>query len=206
MKEWVQERQVGTPRDRPIGVQRIDRELKICSPWRDALDKCGTPRRSTFRPVRSCIFLFPSTIAERQAPMVTQPERPSPLGRLDDGTLQTGRSVSVPPVLGSSFPSDSSGSVPTASSIRSSQKPRQISEALIFGDRDRSSPIAPLDQMPQLGRAEPSIVKTRTGSVLSRGFILKTDHYPSGAFFVLTLSPANTRGNHHIISGKDMCN
>ncbi|EIW57292.1 uncharacterized protein TRAVEDRAFT_59033 [Trametes versicolor FP-101664 SS1] len=34
--------------------------------------------------------------------------------------------------------------------------------------------------MPQLQRSGPSIVKTRTGSVLSRGFILKTDHYPSG--------------------------
>ncbi|TBU33470.1 inositol hexakisphosphate-domain-containing protein [Dichomitus squalens] len=34
--------------------------------------------------------------------------------------------------------------------------------------------------MPQLQRSGPSIVKTRSGSVLSRGFILKTDHYPSG--------------------------
>ncbi|KAI0635643.1 inositol hexakisphosphate-domain-containing protein [Trametes polyzona] len=34
--------------------------------------------------------------------------------------------------------------------------------------------------MPQLQRSAPSLVKTRTGSVLSRGFILKTDHYPSG--------------------------
>ena len=39
----------------------------------------------------------------------------------------------------------------------------------------------PLDLMPQLQRSGPSIVKTRSGSVLSRGFILKTDHYPSGA-------------------------
>ncbi|EIM91392.1 uncharacterized protein STEHIDRAFT_153038 [Stereum hirsutum FP-91666 SS1] len=42
--------------------------------------------------------------------------------------------------------------------------------------------------MPQLGRAEPSIVKTRTGSVLSRGFILKTDHYPSGRALDLDLN------------------
>ncbi|KAH9945040.1 inositol hexakisphosphate-domain-containing protein [Epithele typhae] len=34
--------------------------------------------------------------------------------------------------------------------------------------------------MPQLQRSGPSIVKTRQGSVLSRGVILKTDHYPSG--------------------------
>ncbi|OBZ72108.1 Paladin [Grifola frondosa] len=37
-----------------------------------------------------------------------------------------------------------------------------------------------LDLMSQLQRSAPSVVKTRTGSVLSRGFILKTDHYPSG--------------------------
>lgn len=37
-----------------------------------------------------------------------------------------------------------------------------------------------LDLMSNLKRSEPSVVKTRSGSVLSRGFILKTDHYPSG--------------------------
>lgn len=37
-----------------------------------------------------------------------------------------------------------------------------------------------LDLMANLQRSEPSIVKTRSGNVLSRGFILKTDHYPSG--------------------------
>lgn len=41
--------------------------------------------------------------------------------------------------------------------------------------------VAPLDLMGNLKRAEPSVVKTRTGSVLSRGFILKTDYYPSGS-------------------------
>ena len=39
----------------------------------------------------------------------------------------------------------------------------------------------PLDLMPQLQRSGPTIVKTRSGSVLARGVILKTDHYPSGA-------------------------
>lgn len=38
-----------------------------------------------------------------------------------------------------------------------------------------------LDLMGHLNRSESSVVKTRTGSVLSRGFILKTDHYPSGS-------------------------
>ncbi|KAF8628035.1 hypothetical protein AX15_004150 [Amanita polypyramis BW_CC] len=37
-----------------------------------------------------------------------------------------------------------------------------------------------LDLMNHLQRSESSAVKTRTGSVLSRGFILKTDHYTSG--------------------------
>ncbi|KAI0027879.1 inositol hexakisphosphate-domain-containing protein [Vararia minispora EC-137] len=42
--------------------------------------------------------------------------------------------------------------------------------------------------MPQLQRSGPSIVKTRTGSVLSRGFILKTDFYPSGRALDLDLN------------------
>lgn len=46
------------------------------------------------------------------------------------------------------------------------------------GSKDAS--IASLDLMNHLQRSGPSVVKTRTGSVLSRGFILKTDHYPSG--------------------------
>ncbi|KAI9567360.1 inositol hexakisphosphate-domain-containing protein [Boletus coccyginus] len=42
--------------------------------------------------------------------------------------------------------------------------------------------------MVSLKRAEPSIVRTRTGSVLSRGFILKTDYYPSGRALDLDLN------------------
>jgi hypothetical protein len=37
-----------------------------------------------------------------------------------------------------------------------------------------------MDLTDLLQHSEQSVVKTRTGSVLSRGFILKTDHYPSG--------------------------
>jgi hypothetical protein len=40
-----------------------------------------------------------------------------------------------------------------------------------------------LDLMAHLQRSGASVVKTRTGSVLSRGFILKTDYYPSGSSF-----------------------
>ena len=52
-----------------------------------------------------------------------------------------------------------------------------VSEAVDPPSKDR---VRPLDLLVSLKRAEPSIVKTRTGSVLSRGFILKTDYYPSG--------------------------
>jgi hypothetical protein len=39
----------------------------------------------------------------------------------------------------------------------------------------------PLDLTAQLLRSGHAVVKSRTGSVLSRGFIMKTDHYPSGS-------------------------
>lgn len=45
---------------------------------------------------------------------------------------------------------------------------------------DSDIPPSGIDLMPQLQRSESSIVKTRSGSVLSRGFILKTDYWPSG--------------------------
>jgi hypothetical protein len=45
-----------------------------------------------------------------------------------------------------------------------------------------------LDLSSFLQRSEASVVKTRTGSVLSRGFILKTDHYPSGERLSLAVS------------------
>lgn len=44
---------------------------------------------------------------------------------------------------------------------------------------------AHLDITPSLQKATHSVVKARNGSVLSRGFILKTDHYPSGERFQL---------------------
>ncbi len=53
---------------------------------------------------------------------------------------------------------------------------------------DRERGVAPLDLMDVLQRSEPSVVKSRTGSVLSRGMILKTDHYPSGVYL-----PAQTK-------------
>ncbi|EMD34003.1 hypothetical protein CERSUDRAFT_117523 [Gelatoporia subvermispora B] len=56
------------------------------------------------------------------------------------------------------------------------------------GTQEHPLAAAPLDLMPQLQRSGPSVVKTRNGSVLSRGFILKTDHYPSGRALDLDLN------------------
>lgn len=65
---------------------------------------------------------------------------------------------------------------------RSSVPRRVMSESAAGSGAVRAPPAAstPLDIMAQLLRAGPSVVKTRSGSVLSRGFIMKTDHYPSG--------------------------
>ncbi|CAL1716907.1 unnamed protein product [Somion occarium] len=57
----------------------------------------------------------------------------------------------------------------------------------VVGSKDLPA-AEPLDLMPQLQRSGPSVVKTRTGSVLSRGLILKTDHYPSGRALDLDLN------------------
>ncbi|KAG9015211.1 hypothetical protein FRB94_004330 [Tulasnella sp. JGI-2019a] len=46
----------------------------------------------------------------------------------------------------------------------------------------------PLDVLAQLHKSAPGVVKTRQGSVLSRGFILKTDYYPSGRALELDIS------------------
>ena len=48
---------------------------------------------------------------------------------------------------------------------------------------------AHLDITPSLQKAVHSVVKARHGSVLSRGTILKTDHYPSGEHFHGTGKP-----------------
>lgn len=56
-------------------------------------------------------------------------------------------------------------------------------------DLQSSTPNSSLDLMGHLLRSESCVVKTRTGSVLSRGFILKTDHYPSGLHCCFTIEP-----------------
>lgn len=64
---------------------------------------------------------------------------------------------------------------------------RKFSEKLNSGDQkshtrvmDRAARDESKTHASQLIRAGPGIVKSRNGSVLSRGFILKTDYYPTG--------------------------
>jgi hypothetical protein len=105
--------------------------------------------------------------------------RPSTLWKDD---LHTIRPASVPPE--SNFSRRSLMSVARASS----RPPDAGSEGLRgnFQVRGYQSPDSPqgkprgLDLLDHLHHSGSSVVKTRTGSVLSRGFILKTDHYPSG--------------------------
>jgi hypothetical protein len=55
----------------------------------------------------------------------------------------------------------------------------------LSGPIDAQTSAPPLDLSAQLLRSGHAVVKARTGSVLSRGFIMKTDHYPSGACLLL---------------------
>ena len=71
--------------------------------------------------------------------------------------------------------SGSASPIPTPrSASRDSERARPKS-------RMATSQATQADLSPQLQRSVLSAVKNRAGSVLARGFILKTDHYPSGA-------------------------
>ncbi|KIJ13397.1 hypothetical protein PAXINDRAFT_170473 [Paxillus involutus ATCC 200175] len=89
-----------------------------------------------------------------------------------DGWRGSARPASVPP------------SVPPL--VGFADNPRATSEIRLHSPTREDT--QPLDLMVNLKRAEPSIVKTRTGSVLSRGLILKTDYYPSGRALDLDLN------------------
>lgn len=90
--------------------------------------------------------------------------------------VQGDRPVSVPP------------SLPASKSDPLNNRPSSIPPGALGHHRISSDVLTAqkaqtgtsLDLMSHLQRSGPSVVKTRTGSVLSRGFILKTDHYPSG--------------------------
>ncbi|EJD06892.1 uncharacterized protein FOMMEDRAFT_75682 [Fomitiporia mediterranea MF3/22] len=80
-----------------------------------------------------------------------------------------------------STPSPALSSSPTSlSRLSSVERPLSATRS--------ASGIPVLDETAQLQRAVHTVVKSRTGSVLSRGFILKTDHYPSGRALDLELS------------------
>ncbi|KAG2049290.1 hypothetical protein BDR06DRAFT_961637 [Suillus hirtellus] len=95
---------------------------------------------------------------------------------LDDATE---RPASVPLV-------DRSALQLASRNVKALRTSRVASESTI--SMTEKQDVAPLDLMANLKRAEPSVVKTRTGSVLSRGFILKTDYYPSGRALDLDLN------------------
>ncbi|KAJ6610725.1 inositol hexakisphosphate-domain-containing protein [Mycena sp. CBHHK59/15] len=98
--------------------------------------------------------------------------------------VENDRPVSVPP------------SLPSSKSDPLNNRPSSIPPGALDYHRTSSDTFhsqkggagTSLDLMGHLQRSGPSVVKTRTGSVLSRGFILKTDHYPSGRALDLDLN------------------
>lgn len=94
-----------------------------------------------------------------------------PLRRLES-TAHEGRASSAPP-----FAHPIHTSPVSHASGRSGSG--FISESPVLSQKETIL-AAHLDILPELQRSIPSVVKSRNGSVLSRGFILKTDHYPSG--------------------------
>ncbi|KAJ7757743.1 inositol hexakisphosphate-domain-containing protein [Mycena maculata] len=90
------------------------------------------------------------------------------------------RPGSVPPSL------PASKSDPLNNRPSSAASHRRISSDV--QNAQKAQPGTSLDLMAHLQRSGPSVVKTRIGSVLSRGFILKTDHYPSGRALDLDLN------------------
>lgn len=99
--------------------------------------------------------------------------------------LEGDRPVSVPP------------SLPASKFDPLNNRPSSIPPGALGHHRISSDVLTPqkgltggtsLDLMAHLQQSGPSVVKTRSGSVLSRGFILKTDHYPSGIQFVVVIS------------------
>lgn len=94
--------------------------------------------------------------------------------------VQHGRPLSAPPESEKAKPTKSrSSSIPPGKAIQRSH--RVMSDTQVpTASKDMMDDVS-LDLTGLLQRSGPTIVKTRTGSVLSRGFILKTDHYPSGS-------------------------
>ncbi|KAF8969228.1 inositol hexakisphosphate-domain-containing protein [Flammula alnicola] len=109
---------------------------------------------------------------------------PQGQGLLGKPATEQGRSASVPPnaIRGSLLSSSRPASIPPP---RQNKITPSASDSNLLKDPTGATS---LDLIDLLERSEPSVVKTRSGSVLSRGFILKTDHYPSGRALDLDLN------------------
>ncbi|KAG5721813.1 hypothetical protein E4T56_gene20139, partial [Termitomyces sp. T112] len=99
------------------------------------------------------------------------------------------RSVSVPIPIprGSRASSTERPSSITHSSLVRSHLSTELTRGASDSSQESLNDVS-LDLTGLLQRSEPLVVKGRTGSVLSRGFILKTDHYPSGRALDLDLN------------------
>ncbi|KAF8825263.1 hypothetical protein HHX47_DHR7000589 [Lentinula edodes] len=113
--------------------------------------------------------------------------QPLPLkGHLTSALGDHGRSHSVPPLPAPMINPEQD--IPRPSSGAPQNHRRNFNAAPLASISRSSTPGNSLDLMSSLQRSGPSIVKTRTGSVLSRGFILKTDFYPSGRALELEMN------------------
>ncbi|CAK5269481.1 unnamed protein product [Mycena citricolor] len=97
------------------------------------------------------------------------------------------RPVSVPPALEVRAKAANGKHTEPLNSLEPPNRPS--STQAVTMPSSTSLPITPpsgtpsppsLSLLPSLDHALPSVVNSRSGSVLARGFILKTDHYPSG--------------------------
>lgn len=128
---------------------------------------------------RRFTLLFTSTLSLRITPIDIALSRPTP----ELPELKISMTTNFRPMNAAVRPASAPPhSAPETAGVRRSGeedlRKRILSSSLLESADLPDSPT--LDLMPQLQRSGPSIVKTRSGSVLSRGFILKTDHYPSG--------------------------
>ncbi|KAG8890787.1 hypothetical protein FRB98_004832 [Tulasnella sp. 332] len=106
--------------------------------------------------------------------MSGQPTPVSPSTRLGSADNNT-----PPPTASQIARALRSPTTPTGSHARTTSDPWALR---------KKSTSKPLDVLAQLHKLGPGVVKTRQGSVLSRGFILKTDHYPSGRALEIDIS------------------
>jgi hypothetical protein len=126
----------------------------------------------------SCWFrLGRYVLASERVP--TMSYSPSTLHTRLNGTGHQERTSSLPPLHRTPLPAITDAtnpgrpsSIPIERMVEGPGNPRSSSD-LTMGH-------VSLDLLSHLKRSGHSLVKSRSGSVLSRGFILKTDFYPSG--------------------------